>query len=123
MQHLPIFPIPSSFILPPVSLTSMVSSWVCAMGVFGLGVVVGGASVVGGRRSWHRTPAASVRSQSWMDQPSNLGELIVEEILWMNVAFRVSPAVCDLLLSSVAVNVVHPNRVQSVAELRAVSGT
>ena len=36
------------------------------------GVVGGGVGVVGGGLSLHWTPADSVRSQSWIPQPSNL---------------------------------------------------
>ena len=38
----------------------------------GLGVVVVGGGVVGGGLGLHWTPAASVLSQSWIPQPSNL---------------------------------------------------
>ena len=87
-----------------------------------VGVVGGG---VGGSLSWHRTPAASVRSQSWTPQPSNLhndlpnnnNKINAEIITCILPLSFCLPAVRDLLLRPVAVDVVHPDLGERISEL------
>ena len=64
--------VPSWKSLPPKSLTFKACPWDLWISIVGLGVVVVGGGVVGGGLGLHWTPAASVLSQSWIPQPSNL---------------------------------------------------
>ena len=64
--------VPSWKSLPPKSLTFKACPWDLWISMVGLGVVVVGGGVVGGGLGLHWTPAASVLSQSWIPQPSNL---------------------------------------------------
>ena len=64
--------LPSWKSLPPKSLTFKACPWDLWISMVGLGVVVVGGGVVGGGLGLHWTPAASVLSQSWIPQPSNL---------------------------------------------------
>ena len=62
--------LPSVGVRPPASLTSSLAAASTMGSLGGAGVVV--VVVAGAGRGWHRTPAASVRSQSCTPQPSNL---------------------------------------------------
>ncbi len=110
--------VPSPPVLPPVILTSNASCF-SLMGVFGLGVVVGGGVVGGGAGGRHRTPADSVDSQSCTPQESNL-QHIHRRCPFVTLHLVRTPALRDVVLRAVAVDVVHPHPPGEVTELRAV---